>query len=72
VQQGSIGTAIDRVDADQDIVGTGFRVFDKNIEVTVIVKDACVDQLKFRVMLAATAIFLDQLAVREFPAAGYL
>src|SRR5690348_6876811 len=67
MQFGGIRTAIDRIDADQNIVGTGFRVFDKNIEVTVIVKEACVDQLKFRVMLAASAIFLEQLSVREFP-----
>ena len=48
VQAGRVGPAVDRGDADENVVGIGLGVFDKDVEVAVLVEDAGVDQLEFR------------------------
>src|SRR5947207_12199903 len=45
---------------NQDIVLGSFGVFGKNIEVTIFIKDAGIDQLELRRTEPAPAIFLDQ------------
>jgi hypothetical protein len=56
VQHGRIRPAIGHRDADQDIVDAGFRILDLNIEVTVAVENACVDQLEFRIQPRAPPV----------------
>ena len=46
--------------------GIGFGVFDEDIEVAVVVEDAGVDQFEFGIVLAAAAVFVDELGVGEF------
>ena len=65
-----VRAAIDRLDADQDVVRSGLGVFDEDIEVAVVVEDTGVDQLELEIALAAPAILLEQAARREIPAAG--
>src|SRR5438874_558253 len=56
-------TAIGNGNSDKDVVLRSFRVFDEHIEVTIFVKHASVQELKFRGAETATTVFLDQLCV---------
>ncbi len=58
-------------DLHQNVVGIGLGVFDLDIEIAVLGKYAGVDQLEFRMVLAAPPVFLDQLRVGK-AACGYL
>jgi hypothetical protein len=60
-----LGAAIDRFDANKDIVRRRLGVFDKNVEVAVIIEDAGIDQLVFQLVLAVSAIFLDEAGLRK-------
>ena len=60
-----VGTAIDHGDADQDVVRIRLGVFGENVEVAVLVEDAGVDQLEFRVLAGAAAVDLEQMRDRE-------
>ena len=53
-------------DPHQNIVRTGFRVFDEDIEITVVIEQARVQQFKFRLIRAAPVILLDELRVGKF------
>ena len=59
-------------DPDQNVVRRRLRVFDEDVEVAVVVEDAGVEQLEFRIVPTARAVLLDQLGVRETRACGYL
>ena len=60
------GAAIGRFDADQDIVGAGFGVFDDHVEITIVVENAGVDELELQIAFAAPAVFFNQPPVRKF------
>src|SRR5277367_3881875 len=51
-------------DFDQQIVGRRFRIFNKNVEVAVVVEDAGVEQLVFLFVARALAVGLDEVVVR--------
>ena len=57
--------AVVRGDAHQDVVVRGLRVLDDHVEVAVLVEDPGVEQLVLEVLLAAAAVLVDQVAVRE-------
>ena len=67
VKRRGLGASIRGFDADQDIVGSGFGVFDEDIEVAVFIEDPGVDELEFEVALAAAAILFGKAGVRKFP-----
>ena len=50
---------------DQDVVNIGLGVFDLDIEIAIIGKDAGVDQLELGVRPAAAAVLFDQSSIRE-------
>ena len=52
--------------ADQYVVRALLRVFDENVEVTVILKDAGVEQFVFELLARALRVLLEQLCVRKF------
>src|SRR5690349_19185723 len=66
MQVGCFGSTVGHVDADKNVFGRSLRVFDLDVEVSVLVEYAGVHQLKFWRVLAASAILLDKTAVREF------
>ena len=47
----------------QNVVGSTLRVFDPDIEITIVVEDAGVDQLEFRVGLPTPAVLFGQLGI---------
>ena len=51
-------------DLDQDVSRRRFRVLDKNVEISVLVKDAGIEQFVFRVVAASSPAGLDKIAVR--------
>ncbi len=64
MQRGRLRSAIGRGDANENIVGRLLRVLDEDIEVAVVIEYAGIGQLKFRVELAAAAIFFHEPGVR--------
>ena len=60
VQRRLFRAAIGRCYANQDIVGSIFRVFGKDIKVTVVLENHGVPQLELRFILVAPSILLDQ------------
>jgi hypothetical protein len=64
VQLRRLGAAIERLDADAQIVGVRLGVFDEHVEVPVLVEDARIEQLELRPLPAAARVLLDQPAVR--------
>ena len=60
-------SAIMNRDPHEDVFRPGFGVFDQDVEIAVIVEDAGIQQFKFRLVLAAPAIFLHQLRIGKFP-----
>src|SRR5277367_3811150 len=58
-----LGTSITDADFDQQVVGRRLRVFNKNIEVAVVVEDAGVQQLVFLFVARALAVGLDEVVV---------
>ena len=59
-------TAIVHGDSDQHVFGIGLGVFDKHIEVAVVVEDARIQQLVLELFPGAARIGLHQIAIREF------
>ncbi len=72
MQHRRLRPAIYRGDANQNILDIGLCILDEHIEVAVLRKYAGVEQLKFRLILAATPIFLHQLLRTGNSACGYL
>src|ERR1039458_4342090 len=62
----SVGTAVERFYAIADIFGRCFGILDEDIEVSIIIEDAGIQQFEFR-SRPSIAVFLDQLSVRIFP-----
>src|SRR5215471_3154011 len=56
-----------RSDAHKEIVGGGFGILDDDVEVAVLPEGAAVEKLEFGILLRATAIFRDQLAIGKSP-----
>ena len=56
-------TAISDGDAHQDVVGGRLRILDEDIEVAAFVENAGVDQLVFRVLVAALVVLRDEMIV---------
>jgi hypothetical protein len=65
VQRRRIRAAVRRRDADQRIVRASLRVLDKDVEITVIVEDARIEQLILHLAAAAAPVGLDQVFVRK-------
>src|SRR6266487_3198782 len=65
VQVSRLRSAVESSDADENIIGTSFGIFDKNIEVAILTKDACIEQLIFGHALAALTIGFNQISVRK-------
>src|SRR5262249_49048379 len=59
------GASIGRAYANEYVFGSRLRVFDDDIEIAIIVEYACVHQLEFRLLTAATPIFFGEPRVRE-------
>ncbi len=65
--QGScIRATIDDADANQHIFGAGLGVINNDIEIAIIIKNACFNQLVFRFIAAPAAVFFHQMLIREF------
>ena len=59
------GTAIDRLDPDQNVIRRALRIFYEDIEIAVLVEDAGVNKLEFQRVLSAPAILFHQPRVGE-------
>ena len=60
-------SAVGHFNANADVFWISFRILDKNIEITIVVEDACVDQFILGFLLSAPAtVLLDQLRIRKF------
>ena len=55
MERGGLGTSIGHADLDQDIFRALFGVFDEDVKVTVVVEDACVQQLILELISAPAA-----------------
>jgi hypothetical protein len=64
VQAGSLQTAIAQADPDQDVTWCCFRVFHKDVEITIFVEDAGIEQLIFPIVPATAPVCFDEVAVR--------
>jgi hypothetical protein len=65
MQRRRLGAAIMRRQPDQDIVWRGFSIFDKNVKITVLVKNPRIEQLVFKFMSGASPIRPDEIVIRE-------
>ena len=54
-------------DQHQNVFRPGLGVLDEDVEVTVIVEDARVDQFELGLILAPPAVLLDQPGIGKFP-----
>src|SRR3954471_14871932 len=63
MDRGGFRTAVMCGDADQQIVRSGFRVFDKDVKIAVVVENSGIEQLELRLILAATTILLHKRAI---------
>src|SRR5579863_4301262 len=66
VDFGGVGTAVECFYTDADIFGRFFSVLDEDIEVSVVIKDACIQQFVLR-LRSPSATFVDQLPVGKLP-----
>src|ERR1700734_1001669 len=64
MQERWLGASIAYADFDQQVVGRLLRVFDKNVEVAVVVENAGVQQLVFLFVARALAVGIDEVGVR--------
>jgi len=53
------------VDFHQQVVRTRLGIFDKDVVIPIVVEEAGIEQLEFRLILAAAAVFFDELTVRK-------
>src|ERR1051326_5342338 len=51
---------------NENVLAICFRVLDKNVEISVLVKDPGIKQFEFSLMLSAAAIFFNQSRIRIF------
>ena len=63
MQLGDIGSAVNGLDADADILGITLGIFDEHIEVAVFIKRTRVQQLEFGIRAAAATILVNQTRV---------
>ena len=63
VEFGEIRSAVVSGNPDQDVFVCGFGIFDKHVEVPVVVKCSGVHQLIFPFVFAALPVFFDQLRI---------
>src|ERR1043166_600435 len=66
MQSRRVRTPIGNGDPNQDVVGTGLRVFGENVEITAVVEYAGIDQFQLRLVLSPAAIFIDESRVGKF------
>jgi hypothetical protein len=66
VQGGGLGSPVDHLDANQDVLGTGFGVLHQHIKVAVVVKNARIQQLVLPLGVAPPLIFLHQVGIGIF------
>jgi hypothetical protein len=64
VQLRGLRPAVARTDLDQDVIGTGLRVFDEHIEIPIVIEHARVEQLVLEVVAPALPVRFYQIAVR--------
>src|SRR5436853_2460584 len=65
MQRGRVWPTIDCGDANKSISWIDFGVFDKDIEVAILCKDARVDELVLRRITPTTTILLYQISIRK-------
>src|SRR6266700_2114402 len=65
MERSRVRPAIYGGDFDQKIIDVRFGVFDKNIEIPILVEYAGVQKFKFGILPAAQAVFFDQSVVRK-------
>ena len=65
VNRGAFRPAIDDFDADQNVAAIGFRVFDRHVEIAILVEDARIEQFVFEILISPARILGNQVFVRE-------
>src|SRR5277367_6820528 len=63
VQWRRLRSAICDANSDEDVFRGAFCVFDEDVEVAVLVKDAGVDQLEFAIEFSSAAVFIEKALV---------
>src|SRR5579864_7893109 len=58
-------TAVDGADADQNVFGGGFCIFDEHVEITVLVKNARIYQFELRIFARSLTILHEELLIRK-------
>jgi hypothetical protein len=59
VQLRLLGSSVANRNLDEDVFLRSLRVFDKNVEVTITIKDAGLCEFKFRILAAAAPVLFD-------------
>ena len=62
-QPGRFRPAVVHRDADEDILGTGLRVFHEHVEIAAVVEDAGVEQLVFELVPRSVPVRVDEVAI---------
>jgi hypothetical protein len=57
-QRSSLGSTICCCDLNKNVFDIALCIFDEHIEITIVVENACIEQLEFRLVLFATAVLL--------------
>src|ERR1700736_2015649 len=65
MDRSGLRSAIDCCDLHEDVLRIRFRILDEQIEVTVLAKNAGVDQFELRVLLGSPPVLLNKLGVRK-------
>src|SRR5258705_3757515 len=64
MKAGRIGPSVANRDAHQNVIRSFLSVFEKDVEVAVVIEDTCIDKLVLEVMARTFAICLDKIYVR--------
>src|SRR5215510_1796249 len=67
MESSSFGTSIVYSYANQNVVRSSLRIFEKHVEVSIVVEDPCVEQLVFELMTRTPRIRFHNIAVRVLP-----
>src|SRR5215471_7922778 len=67
IQGSQFRPAVSDADANENVLAIGLRVLHEDVEVAIVIKYSRIQQLVFGLLLATTAIFLDQSSIRILP-----
>src|SRR5262249_40901369 len=67
VQGRRVGTAVERLDLDDEVLRVDFRILDEDVEVAIIVENARIEQLELETLTGTTRVLLHQPRIGKVP-----